>query len=79
MIQLRRIIMENEFTEVSIPATLYKEIETKIKDMDVATVQDYVIKVLKDSLPKGEKEGEELSKEEEEKVKERLKALGYMD
>lgn len=71
--------MENEFTEISIPATLYKEIEAKIKDMDVSSVQEYVIKVLKDSLPKDEKEGEGLSKDEEEKVKERLKALGYMD
>ena len=71
--------MENEFIDISIPATLYKEIETKIKDMDVESVQDYVIKVLKDSLPKSEKEGEELSKDEEDKVKERLKALGYMD
>ena len=71
--------MENEFTNISIPAALYKEIEAKIKDMDVASVEDYVIKVLKDSLPKSEKEGEGLSKDEEDKVKERLKALGYMD
>jgi hypothetical protein len=71
--------MENEFADVSIPATLYKEIEAKIKDMDVSSVQEYVIKVLKDSLPKDEKEGEGLSKDDEEKVKERLKALGYMD
>lgn len=69
----------DEFTEVPIPAALYKEIEAKIKEMDIATVQEYVIKVLKDSLPKEEKEGEGLSKDEEDKVKERLKALGYMD
>ena len=79
MIQARRINMENEITNVAIPAELYKEIETKIKDTDIASVEDYVIKVLKDSLPKGEKEGEGLSKEEEDKVKERLKALGYID
>ena len=71
--------MENELTNISIPTTLYKEIETKIKDTDVASVEDYVIKVLKDSLSKSEKEGEGLSKDEEDKVKERLKALGYMD
>ena len=71
--------MENEATDITIPAELYREIETKIKNTDVASVQDYVIKVLKDSLPKGEKEEEGLSKEEEDKVKERLKALGYMD
>jgi hypothetical protein len=71
--------MENEFTDIAIPAELHREIEAKIKDTDVASVQDYVIKVLKDSLPKSEKEGEGLSTEEEDKVKERLKALGYMD
>jgi hypothetical protein len=38
-----------------------------------------VIKVLKSSLTEGGKEDEGLSKEEEDKVKERLKALGYMD
>ena len=71
--------MENELTNIAIPAELYKEIEEKIKDTDVASVEDYVVKVLKDSLPKGKKEGEGLSQDEEDKVKERLKALGYMD
>ena len=71
--------MDNEFSDIAIPADLYKEIEAKIKDTDIASVQDYVIKVIKDSLPKSEKEGEGLSTDEEDKVKERLKALGYMD
>jgi hypothetical protein len=71
--------MDKESRDISIPAELYKEIEAKIKDTDTASIQDYVIKVLKDSLPKGEKEEEGLSTEEEDKVKERLKALGYMD
>jgi CRISPR/Cas system type I-B associated protein Csh2 (Cas7 group RAMP superfamily) len=71
--------MENESIDISIPAELFKQIEEKIKDTDVASVQDYVIKVIKGSLTEGGKEGEGLSKEEEDKVKERLKALGYMD
>lgn len=71
--------MENEAIDISIPAELFKQIEEKIKDTDVASVQDYVIKVLKGSLTEGGKEDEGLSKEEEDKVKERLKALGYMD
>ena len=71
--------MENEAIDISIPAELFKQIEKKIKDTDVASVQDYVIKVLKGSLTEGGKEDEGLSKEEEDKVKERLKALGYMD
>lgn len=71
--------MGNESIDISIPAELFKQIEEKIKDTDVASVQDYVIKVLKGSLTEGGKEDEGLSKEEEDKVKERLKALGYMD
>lgn len=71
--------MGNEFVDIAIPAELSKEIEAKIKDMDVDSVQDYVIKVLKDSLSTSKKDEEKLSKEEEDKVKERLKALGYMD
>lgn len=71
--------MEDEFNDIAIPSELYRKIEAKIKETDIASVQDYVIKVLKESLPKGEKEEEGLSQEEEDKVKERLKALGYMD
>jgi hypothetical protein len=71
--------MEKELADISIPADLFKEIEEKIKGTDVSSVQDYVVKVIKDSLSESKKKGEELSKEEEDKVKERLKALGYMD
>lgn len=71
--------MEKEFRDISIPISLYKQIEEKIKDSDIASVQDFVLKVLKENLPNTEESAEGLSKEEEEKVKERLKALGYMD
>jgi hypothetical protein len=73
------MIMEKEFVDISIPAELFKAIEDKIKDSEVSSVQDYVIKVLKDSLSEGPKSDEGLSKDEEDKVKERLKALGYID
>jgi len=71
--------MDKEFTDIAIPNSLYKQIEEKIKGSDVASVQDFVVKVLKENLPKAEEPAEGLSKEEEDKVKERLKALGYMD
>jgi len=71
--------MEKEFTNVSIPTSLYKKIEEKIKDSEIKSVSSYITKVLRESLSE-EKAGEEaLSKEDEEKVKERLKALGYID
>ena len=71
--------MEKEFTNVSIPTSLYKKIEEKIKDSEITSVSSYVTKVLRESLSKEEGSEQPLTKEDEEKVKERLKALGYID
>ena len=71
--------MEKEFENVSIPASLYKKIEEKIKGSEIDSVETYVTRILKESLSKEESVEGELSKEDEEKVKERLKALGYLD
>jgi len=71
--------MDKEFTAVSIPTSLYRKIEEKIKGSDVPSVTSYVAKVLRDSLAKEEPAEAVFSKEDEEKVKERLKALGYID
>ena len=71
--------MEKEFKNVSIPTSLYKKIEEKIKGSEIKTVSEYITKVLRESLSKEETKQEAFSKEDEEKVKERLKALGYID
>ena len=71
--------MEKEFTTVSIPTSLYKEIEEKIKELEITSVSSYVTKALREKLSEKEGSAEALSKEDEEKVKERLKALGYID
>lgn len=71
--------MEKEFTTVSIPTSLYKKIEEKIKDSEITSVSSYITKVLREKLSQKEESTEALSKEDEEKVKERLKALGYID
>lgn len=71
--------MEKEFTTISIPTSLYKKIEEKIKNSEITSVASYVTKVLRESLSKEEDTQQPLSKEDEEKVKERLKALGYID
>ena len=71
--------MEKEFTDVSIPTSLYKKIEEKIKGSEIASVSSYVAKVLRENLSKEETTQEALTKEDEEKVKKRLKALGYID
>ena len=71
--------MENEVTNVnvSIPTSLYKKIEEEIKESDVKSVEDFIVKMLNEKFP--EDQGDAFSEEDEEKVKERLKALGYID
>ncbi|MEN6311790.1 MAG: CopG family transcriptional regulator [Acidobacteriota bacterium] len=71
--------MDKEFTTVTIPTSLHKKLEEFIKGTEYGSVSSYVTKVLRDSLSKGEPETEAFTKDEEEKVKERLKALGYID
>ena len=71
--------MEKESMNVSIPASLYRKIEEVIKGTDAESVSSYVAKVLREKLSQAQPPGEAFSKEDEEKVKERLKALGYID
>ena len=71
--------MEKESKDVSIPTSLYKKIEEKIKGSEITSVSSYVAKVLRERLSKEESTQEALTKEDEEKVKKRLKALGYID
>jgi len=71
--------MEKEYTDIPIPTSLYKKIEEKIKSSEITSVSEYITKVLRGSLSKEESTQDTLSKEDEEKVKERLRALGYID
>jgi len=71
--------MKKELKDVSIPASLYKKIEEKIKGSEFKSVSDYITKVLRENLSKEESAQGTMSKEDEEKVKERLRALGYLD
>jgi Arc/MetJ-type ribon-helix-helix transcriptional regulator len=72
-------MMDKEFTTVSIPTSLHKKIEEAIKGTDVASVSSYIVKVVREALSKTESPEAVFSKEDEEKVKDRLKALGYID
>jgi Arc/MetJ-type ribon-helix-helix transcriptional regulator len=76
---LRGESMEKEFMTISIPTSLYKKIEEVIKGTEVSSVSSYITKVLREKLSQEKEAGEVFSKEDEEKVKERLKALGYID
>jgi hypothetical protein len=71
--------MEKDVLTVTIPAALYKKIQQKIESDEKNAVADYIIKTLEKKLSEDLSGAESLTDEEEEKVKERLKALGYMD
>ena len=72
---------ERKYTTVSIPVQLAENIEKRIKNTGFNSVSSYVTYVLREVLSSLEEEKKEevFTKEEEEKVKERLRALGYLD
>jgi Arc/MetJ-type ribon-helix-helix transcriptional regulator len=61
---------------VEIPSGLYKKLEERIKGSEFSTVSDYVSFVLTELLKAEESGGE---KEDDSRVKERLRSLGYLD
>lgn len=70
---------KRKFTTVSIPVPLYDKIKERIKDTGFTSVSDYVTFVLREVISETkEEEREPFTKEDEEKVKERLRALGYL-
>jgi Arc/MetJ-type ribon-helix-helix transcriptional regulator len=72
--------MDKEFTTVTIPVSLHKKIEEFIKGTEYRSDSSYAAKVLRESLTKAQPAAAEVfSEDEEEKVKARLKALGYID
>lgn len=71
--------MDKEFTTISIPTSLVKKIEESIRGTEISSVSSYIAKVVLEALEKTTAEPEVFNKEDEEKIKERLKALGYID
>jgi Arc/MetJ-type ribon-helix-helix transcriptional regulator len=67
----------NKYTTVSIPVPLYNKIKDQIKDTGFTSVSDYVVFVLRE-LATESKQKETFNAEDEAKIKERLKALGYL-
>jgi Arc/MetJ-type ribon-helix-helix transcriptional regulator len=68
-----------KFTTVSIPASLFKKIEERIKGTGFTSVSSYVTYVLREVVSEEEDEAAPFTKEDEKRVKERLKALGYLE
>jgi Arc/MetJ-type ribon-helix-helix transcriptional regulator len=73
---------EKKYTTISIPTPLANKIKNRIKDTGFNSLSSYVTYVLRQvisSIEEEEQEKEAFSKEDEEKIKERLRALGYLD
>jgi len=70
-----------KYTTISIPTPLAEKIKKRIEGTGFTSVSSYVIYVLREVISSIEEEEKEdaFSKEDEEKVKERLRALGYLD
>ena len=71
---------EKKYTTVSIPTLLAEKIKKRIKGTGFTSLSLYVTYVLGEVISGIEGENKEVfSKEDEEKVKERLRSLGYLD
>ncbi|MFO7865366.1 MAG: CopG family transcriptional regulator [Candidatus Aminicenantes bacterium] len=66
--------MGKKTTKIAVPTELYNKLKKPAEDAGFKAVDDYIRKVLEE---KASSAG--FSEEDEGKVKERLKALGYMD
>ena len=71
---------QKKFTTVSVPTPLFKKFEERIEGTGFTSVSSYVTYVLREIVAEEEMEKEEpFTKEDEERVKARLRALGYID
>jgi Arc/MetJ-type ribon-helix-helix transcriptional regulator len=68
--------------DVRIPATLYKKVQKRIEGTDFKDASDYVSYVLREVLTEADEstaKEQHFSKRDEEKIKDRLRSLGYLD
>ena len=70
---------DKESKRVFLSAELYEKIEERVKETGFSSVDEYVTFVLEEVLKEEGEEETAFSKEEEEEVKKRLRALGYLD
>ena len=75
---------ENEnkkYTTISIPTPLANKIKKRIEGTGFNSLSSYVTYVLREVISNVEEDEHEeaFSKDDEEKVKDRLRALGYLD
>lgn len=71
---------EEKGKTIEIPKSLFERISGEIEGTDFKTVSEYVAYAAREKLARKENEAVSTaySKEEEEKIKNRLRALGYL-
>jgi len=72
--------MPNKYINVKIPKSLYDEILKRVKESEgeFKDVEEYVTFVLSEVVKEEDEEENVYSPEDEEEIKRRLKALGYL-
>ena len=68
-----------KFASVSIPISLAEKIEKRIRGTEFSSISAYITFVLEEVVSDEEEDNEELSKEDDERIKARLRSLGYLD
>ena len=69
---------------IKIPEEIYEKLMKRVEDSEFSKVDDYIKYILEQVIERLETEkqedcSEEYSEEDEEKVKARLRSLGYLD
>ena len=76
----KRAKRKGRFTTVSIPIPLFKKVEERIASTGFTSVSSYVTYILREIIAGSDDNPSATSlKDDQKKVKDRLKALGYLD
>jgi Arc/MetJ-type ribon-helix-helix transcriptional regulator len=70
---------QKNFTSIPIPNSLIEKIENRIKEREFASVSEYILYVLEQVVQEDTDIEETITEDNEKKVKEKLRALGYFE
>lgn len=68
---------KSDFTTVSIPVPLFEKLKTQIEDTGFTSVSSYVGYILREIV--AERGEAPFTEEDEEKIREKLRSLGYLE
>jgi hypothetical protein len=70
---------EKKTSRIDIPTSLYMSIQERIKETGFDSVDQYVTYVLREIMADDVAEDVSISRDDEERIRERLRSLGYLD